>query len=293
MEPPNIFESLNYHILDLNVNPDAETLFRRGFEVFTFNSKEYYQNATLPEMTIYKSLMEDYFKYEKIPDTKAFLSLFPSKPSPEILNSEETESSSLQGIEEESEGEIDYIPIEEDFEFSATRRQKNSLSKRSSDSTSFDSSTVQNKMKNHQGTIAGKVKKFCKLDKRTGSTRLFEEATKDLTAEKKEKFRKWALSYQKTCRTWNVLRKFLSSNAEFGGLFATMAILLLSEDFKNEYEECINKGQMGEKTKALLREQNSKDFYIEKFKLTIKTLQGNTHDFENEIKKHRKTQKKS
>ena len=285
MEPPNIFEEINYHMLD--IKPDAETLWRRGFDVFTFNSKEFTKNATLSERKIYQILMDDYFQYEKVPDTNAFLSLFPVIP---VLNSQETESSSLREIEEESE--TDYIPFEEDFEFTP-RKPKNSLSKRSSDSTSFDSNTVQNKMKNNQGTIAGKIKKSCKVDRKTGrNTRLFEEAAKNLTEDKKEKFRKYALSYKKTFRTWSKLKEFLSLNAEFGGLFAKMAILLLSEDFKNEYEECIIQGQMGEKTKDLLREQSSKDFYIEKFSLMINILQGNPHDFENEIKKHRKFLKK-
>jgi len=287
---PNFYESISSHPSNI------ETRFRRGFDLFVFSSKEYLENASLSERKMYGILMEDYLEHEEIPDKTHFLSLFspilsPIKPVEaltEALNHQETESSSLQ--ENESESESNYLPGEDE---GFLEEVEENLRKKSSDKSSLSSNTIQNKMKNHQGTFAGKVKKSCKQDRKTGrNTRLFEEATKDLTPERKEKFRKWALTYKKTFRTWNKLREFLGLNVEFGSLFTKMAILLLSNEFKNEYEECINKGQMSEKTKVFLRDQENKDFYIDKFSLIIETLQGKTNDFDSGIKKHRKAIKK-
>lgn len=141
-------------------------------------------------------------------------------------------------------------------------------------------------MRNHQGAIAGKVKNFCKKDKKTGNnSRLFNEATKYLSPIEKEEFREWALSYKRDDRTWKRLKKFLGSQPEFGVLFVDMTIQLLSEAFKNEYEECINKGQMNKETKSFLKEQSNKDFYIEKFK----TLQREDKEFKTNIRKQRKS----
>ena len=253
-------------------------------------------------MKMYGILMEDYLKHEKVPDRSSFLSLFSPIPSPlksaevpsQVFSYGETESSSLQGgSQPEYLSESDLLPGQnEDSE--AEESECNSQRKKSSDKSSVASGKLQNKMKNHQGTIAGKIKRSCRRDMKTGrNTRLLEEGMKDLPPDKIEKFRKWAMSFEKTYRTWNKLKEFLTSNLEFGGIFANMAILLLSEGFQNEYEECINKGQMGEKSKALLREKSSKNFYIEKFSLIIDTLQGNANDFESEIKKNKKSLKKS
>ncbi len=298
----NIISNFNENITShFQISPAIETRFRLGFDLFTFSSKEYLKNASLAESKMYGILMQDYMKREEIPDRNAFLSLFTPVSSPikpavvEVpveasLNQEETDSSSIQeGSPPESENESDYLPGEDEERIVP----EDNLRKKSSDKSFLSLNSVQNKMKNNQGTIAGKVKKSCRIDKRTGrNTRLFEEATKNLTAEKKTRFRKYALTYKKTYRTWSKLMEFLSLNAEFGSLFANMAILLLSDDFKNEYEECINKGKMNANTKAFLREQENKDFYIRKFNAMIDTLKGNAIDFENEIKKHRKALKK-
>ncbi len=284
-------------------NPTTETKFRRGFDVFTFSSKDCSENSSETEMKMYGILMDDYLKHEKVPDRNSFLSLFSPIPSPlkspevasQVFSYGETESSSLQGgSQPECLSESDYLPGGPENEDSGAEEESEPNKRKvSTDKSSVGSQTAQNKMKNHQGTIAGKIKKSCKRDRKTGkNTRLFEEATKDLTPDKTERFRRWAMNFEKTYRTWNRLKEFLSTNPEFGIIFANMAILLLSEAFKIEYEECINKGKLGEKSKALLREQNSKDFYIEKFSLIIDMLEGNANDFDSEIKKHRKSLKK-
>ena len=148
----------------------------------------------------------------------------------------------------------------------------------------------QNRMKDHQGMIAAKIKKSCKLNKKTGEeTRLFKVATQNEPKEEKEEFRKCALTYQKANKTWKKLKGFLASNPKFGALFASMAILLLSDEFEKEYEAFINEGKLNKNNKELLKEKSSKDFYRSKFDLAINEILGFPIDFENEIKKSRKS----
>jgi len=144
-------------------------------------------------------------------------------------------------------------------------------------------------MKNHQGSIAIKIKKACQRDhKNDRNTRLFDEATQDLSEEKREEFREWAATYRKNQKTWKTLKGFLASHKEFGVIFVKMVTLFLSEAYQNEYEEWLSQAKMNLPTKVLLREKDSKDFYLWKFSLTIDEIQGKVYDYENEIKRSRK-----
>jgi len=147
----------------------------------------------------------------------------------------------------------------------------------------------QNPMKNHQGTIAGKIKKQCQRKKATGrNTRLFDKGTETLTEGQKEEFREWVSKYNKEAKTWAKIRNFLENNLVFADIFVEMVILFLSEEFKTEYEESLTQGQMSQKTQDLLKAKESKDFYMWKFSLVMDELKGEVSNFENEMKKPRK-----
>ncbi len=146
----------------------------------------------------------------------------------------------------------------------------------------------QNKMKNHQGSIAGKIKKFCQED-----TRLFIEGTISLSPEKRKEFREWTSSeLKKSYKTWTSIMKFLNLKLEFGRIFVDMINLFLSERFKAEYEEWLDEGSMIEQTKVLLKEQSGKDFYLAKFNLIIDHLSGKVADISRELNQSRKSLKK-
>jgi len=150
-----------------------------------------------------------------------------------------------------------------------------------------------NKMKNHPGTIAAKIKRLCQKNKETGhDTRLFRMATFNESAEKREEFREWTSKLDKRFKTWETLTKFLHSNSEFGILFVTMIHLFLSSKFQNEYEEWLDQGQMNNQTKRTLRDQDNKDFFITKFSLIIDDMFGIISDLPTEISKPRKFLKK-
>ena len=169
---------------------------------------------------------------------------------------------------------------------------ENSESARKSEWNELKPQRGQNKMKNHQGAIAGKIKKLCKKDKKTGcNTRLFERATANLTDEQKEEFREWMATYQKKDKTWTSLRTFLSSKREFGEVFVDMIDLLLSEEFEAEYKQCLEEGKMSDSAKAMLSQQENKNFYRLKFALIMDEIQGKALNYENEIRKSRKTLK--
>jgi len=220
-------------------------------------------------------------------------------------------------LESDSGNESDYNPREDDDyeeEFMTRKKASSSLKRRPTrkvSEESFDSDDSrstrhsekelecswstkggQNKMKNNQGTFAGKMKQLCKKDKDTNQdTRLFAEATVELSADKKEEFRTWASSYDKKWKTWATLKKFLGTNTEFGFIFVDMILLFLSDRFRREYDEFITQGHMGKETKNLLRRQDSKAFYTSKFKLVLDELHGEQINFEHSIKKSRKSLK--
>jgi len=152
----------------------------------------------------------------------------------------------------------------------------------------------QNKMKNHQGSIAGKIKRLCQKNERTGDdTRIFKEATGSLSLVKREEFREWTSKLHKSYKTWKTLAKFLSSNLSFGIIFVDMINLFLSERFRSEYEEWLDQGQMNRLTRLLLKDPSNKEFYITKFNLIIDDLSGVVLDISSEINKSRKSLKKN
>jgi len=305
---------------DLNVNPNADTMFQTGCNKYILSSRNFYKFASSDDIKMNEILLEDFFKYEKmpifnvtnspLPSTVASISETPSpKTSPQKAKTPRTLLKKRPAYDfdsELSEAESDYHPDddeEEDEGFTSkrvsTRSTRRYSRKNTQDSlifSDYDSektlSSNQNKMKNHQGSIAGKIKKECKFDQETGrNTRLFEGATQNLSKEKKEEFRKWASKYSKTDKTWNALKKFFASNKGFAVIFVKMVALFLSGDCKNEFEEWLSHGQMSNQTKTLLKEKKNKDFYILKFSLLIDEIQGRVPDFRNEIKKSRKTLK--
>ncbi len=145
----------------------------------------------------------------------------------------------------------------------------------------------QNKMKNHPGTIAEKIKRSCQKNLGQDS-RLFIIATINLTSEGKEKFRQWTSTFNKNYKTWKLLKDFLGLNLEFGEIFVRMIHLFLSPEFKSEYEEWLEKAQMTQQTKMVLRDDSNKEFFMRKFFLI---LQENNENISIEINKSRKSLK--
>ncbi len=164
--------------------------------------------------------------------------------------------------------------------------------KRTSDCYEEKPQRGQNKMKNHQGAIAGKIKKLCKKDKKTGeNNKLFERATQGLTDEEKEEFQNWVATYQKKDKTWVSLQRFLESSSKFGIIFVDMIDLLLSEEFESEYQKCLDEGKMSDNAKEMLKQKENKEFYRMKFALIMDGIQGKALNYDNEIRKSRKTLK--
>jgi len=63
---------------DLNINPDAETMFLNGCKKNVLLSRNFYQYATSDEIKMNEMLLEDYFKYEKMPAVTQSNSPLPS-----------------------------------------------------------------------------------------------------------------------------------------------------------------------------------------------------------------------
>ena len=148
---------------------------------------------------------------------------------------------------------------------------------------------VQNKMKNHPGSIAAKIRRLAQTNKKTGSdSRIFNLATMHLTAQKREEFRKFTTNFHKTYKTWTALSKFLGKIPEFGAIFVNMINLFLSESFTSEYEEWLAQSQMNQETKTLLRDQVNKKYYIAKFSMIRDELLGVSSEMPNAINKTRK-----
>ncbi len=317
--------------LDINVNPETEAMFQRTFEAFTLSSKKYLSNVNGDEAKICEMLLEDYMKHSKTPEHSYAMSPMPSTTESTTYHSDDNSSPQVplevvktpkrtlkkRAYKELSDNESDYNPEGDDDyeEVFVTQKKSAAASKkrptRKASEESFDSDDSrstkhsekelecswstkggQNKMKNNQGTFAGKMKALCKKDKDTNQdTRLFAEATAEFAAEEKEEFRTWANSYDKKWKTWATLKSFLASKQKFGVVFVNMIILFLSERFRKEYDEFITNGHMGKDTKNLLRRQDSKAFYTSKFNLVLDELHGEQTNFEHSIKKSRKSLK--
>jgi hypothetical protein len=317
-ESPRLNDNLAFD--NLSFNPDAEVMFQTGCNKYMLSSRNLYKSASPEEIKMNEILLEDLFKHEKMPIFTLSNSPLPSTvasiseiSTPKTTLKKAKKSKTLlkkRGAYYDLDSEIsvvesDYSPDHEDQEEEytnkrfSTRASRRFSRKNTQDSLTFSDSSSektiinnQNKMKNHQGSIAGKIKKECKRDEETDeNTRLFNEATQDLSEEKTEEFRKWASKYNKKDKTWNALKKFFASNREFAVVFVNMTGLFLSEGYKDEFEEWLGQGQMSSQTKVLLKEKDNKEFYALKFSLTLDEIQGKVSDFRNEIKKSRKSLK--
>jgi len=154
------------------------------------------------------------------------------------------------------------------------------------------SKSAQNIMKNHQGTLCGKIKKECELLVLGLDTPLFGDVTELLREEKREEFREFALNYDKKHKTWETLIGYFESEPWCGILFIKMILRFLSTDFRGDYERSIDRSlQMKQETKVLLKQQSNKEFYWKKFESILNKMQGDVDDFEEEIKKSRKNLK--
>jgi hypothetical protein len=151
------------------------------------------------------------------------------------------------------------------------------------------SKNVQNRMKNHPGSIAAKIRRLSQVNKKTGcESRIFNLATMHLTSQKREEFRSFTTRFHKTFKTWAALSKFLGSNSECGVIFVNMINLFLSEDFSDEYEEWLNQSQMNQETKIFLRTQVNKRYYNTKFSMLRDELLGVSSECPNAINKTKK-----
>jgi len=142
----------------------------------------------------------------------------------------------------------------------------------------------QNAMRNHQGAIAGKVKKLCQQ----ANSQLFARATETLNKGQKEEFKIWVGTYHKNDKTWITIKSFLNTNLYFGDCFVKMICLFLSEEFRIEYEESLGQGRMNEETQDLLKEEESKVFYRQKFTLIMNELKEGVAKIGDDIKKPRR-----
>jgi len=263
-----------YETFDFNIDFEAaDHLYKTGCEKFVNSFKNQTQSTDLLSLELH---VKDYFKLEN-------LSLSP------LLSTCDSYHHSEDNLSPQTPKIPTKVP------------KKKNLKRRSTEDSDFNfsieanspSHSHQNEMKNHQGTFAGKIKKLCQRNNETGEdTRLFRTATFALSEVKREEFRRWVTTYKKTDKTWKKLKEFMSSNSEFGVIFSDMIIFLFTEEFKNEYEECIREGSMSEKNKILLREQSSKDFFIFKFTLIRDELLGFAIDFEQNVKMSREKPKK-
>lgn len=148
-------------------------------------------------------------------------------------------------------------------------------------------------MKNIQGHLASAIKRFCKIIKKTGEeTPLFREATKRLDDKDKKAFIEFVLTFDKSYKTWNKLRIFFSDKIEFGIIFVEMIMLLLTDPYQGEFTEWLQKGKMSPKNKQLLKEEENKNFYYEKFTLIRDELLGLEINFKTSIKKSREALQK-
>lgn len=125
----------------------------------------------------------------------------------------------------------------------------------------------QNRMKNFQGLIAQHVKTLSK-----SRSKFFCQviSKKKLFLEKPEKFLEFITRYDKSAKTWSALEKFFSTDLEFARGFLELIYSFLSDKYRAEFNDWLDKGRMNEKNKEVLRE--NKEAVLIKFKNLGKKL---------------------
>ncbi len=184
---------------DSHIDPESEIMFQNTYKKNVLLSRNLYQYATNDEIQMNEILLEDFFRYEKVPifklanspkheKTPVTLTNQNSSPFPSTMASSsdtplqmvQTPKNLLQkrktlyDLESDFSVESDFIPEEEEEEFAVfSRKATPARSTQKSHHGSPQESLVspksgcspqdsQNKMKNHQGSIAGKIKKECR-----------------------------------------------------------------------------------------------------------------------------------
>ena len=176
---------------------------------------------------------------------------------------EEIENDGSQYVpssDEENDSDEDYQPKE--VKKSKGKRAMNRNERRYAQSCL----TKQNKMKNHQGTSAQKVKQLILTDPEIGGTPFFQQYSINLKMEEIQNLRNFVMTLNKQSKTWTSLEKFLKTDPKCGTQFLSMILAFFDINNPVYFNEWLNSGKMCEKTKKLLREPNNKIFYIEKFK---------------------------
>jgi hypothetical protein len=125
---------------------------------------------------------------------------------------------------------------------------------------------AQNRIKNIPGLVVQRVRSSIKayftlnpnLGKAEGRLAYIERTLGYLSKLDRERLLSFLEHYQKNWKTWNTIHKYLKTNPKYGGILLDVVLEFFAENGKDDFNDWLISGKMGEKSKTAVQEMKLK-----------------------------------
>jgi hypothetical protein len=125
---------------------------------------------------------------------------------------------------------------------------------------------AQNRIKNIPGLVVQRVRSSIKayftlnphLGKAEGRLAYIERTLGYLSKLDRERLLSFLEHYQKNWKTWNTIHKYLRTNPKYGGILLDVVLEFFAENGKDDFNDWLISGKMGDKSKTAVQEMKLK-----------------------------------
>jgi len=121
---------------------------------------------------------------------------------------------------------------------------------------------AQNRIKNIPGLVVQRVRSSIKnyytlnpkIDKHERRLGYVHKVLSNLNKSDKERLLAFLEAYLKNWKTWNTIQKYLHSDLKYGGILLDVVLEFFGDEGKEDFDDWLTGGKMGEKSKAAVTE---------------------------------------
>ena len=125
---------------------------------------------------------------------------------------------------------------------------------------------AQNRIKNIPGLVMQRVRSSIKsyftlnpkLDRQEKRLGYIDKVLGGLNKSDKERLTGFLEGYQKNWKTWNTIQKYLQTNPKYGSILLDVVLEFFNEPGKEDFEDWLISGKMGQKSKTAVTEMKSR-----------------------------------
>jgi len=229
--------------------PDPNTL--RAFAMY---KKEYEEFAREKKLNPYIVNMPGNMPLTLPPNTIPLLSKVPEKkPEPPLVVKRESEP-----IVKKEEAEETTQPSTG----SATSQKTPEKTGKPEKVKKVPKKKAQNRIKNIPGLVVQRVRSSIKnyytlnpkIDKHERRLGYVHKVLSNLNKSDKERLLAFLEAYLKNWKTWNTIQKYLHSDLKYGGILLDVVLEFFGDEGKEDFDDWLTGGKMGEKSKAAVTE---------------------------------------